>query len=748
MVELINHGVYLLNGKEIRDDYAGVTPDEGREQTIAYGILRAHDISGSKGNDMHIRFDAMMSHDITYVGIIQTARASGLKEFPLPYAMTNCHNSLCAVGGTINEDDHVFGLSAAKRYGGIYVPANQAVIHQFAREEMVKCGNMILGSDSHTRYGSYGNMGVGEGGGELVKQLLRNTWDIKAPEVVLVWLEGSPRHGIGPHDVAISLTKAVFESGFVKNKVLEFAGPGVANLSVDFRSGIDVMTTETTCLSSIWVTDDRVRQFYKTHRRPADYRELKPGPVAYYDSMVRIDLSKQESMIALPYHPSNAVTIHELQADPEGVLRRVEDDTRRRFGDKVHPDLLSKIHDGKVYADQGIIAGCAGGTYENLCEAGAILSQGSVGNGFFTCSAYPQSTPVFVAANRAGITTDLMDAGVVVKPAFCGPCFGAGDVPSNNGLSIRHTTRNFPNREGSKPGQGQISMVALMDARSVAASAARGGVITAATDVDYEAHYRPYDYDDRIYARRIYRGYGHPDPTQPLRYGPNIKDWPEMAPMSDNMLLQLTAVIRDPVTTTDELIPSGETSSYRSNPLRLAEFALSRRVPEYVGRCKDVQRADAQRRQGDVPADVAEALSLVGASPADTSFGSCVFANKPGDGSAREQAASCQKVLGGDANICYEYATKRYRSNCINWGIVPFTISPDTPFDLEVGDRIFVPGIRQAILGGKEEVEAKAIRADGQVEPIRLLFQNLTPDERDILADGCLINHYRKLAEK
>ncbi len=748
MVELINHGVYLLNGQEIREDYSGVTPDEAREQTIAYSILRAHDIGGGKGRDMHIRFDAMMSHDITYVGIIQTARASGLKEFPLPYAMTNCHNSLCAVGGTINEDDHVFGLSAAKRYGGIYVPANQAVIHQFAREEMVKCGNMILGSDSHTRYGSYGNMGVGEGGGELVKQLLRNTWDIKAPEVVLVWLEGKPRHGIGPHDVAISLTKAVFENGFVKNKVLEFAGPGVANLSVDFRSGIDVMTTETTCLSSIWVTDDRVRQFYELHHRPSDYRELRPGAVAYYDSMVRIDLSSQESMIALPYHPSNAVTIHELQADPEGVLRRVEDDTRRRFGDKVHPDLLSKIRDGKVYADQGIIAGCAGGTYENLCEAASILSQGSVGNGFFTCSAYPQSTPVFVAANRAGVTTDLMDAGVVVKPAFCGPCFGAGDVPSNNGLSIRHTTRNFPNREGSKPGQGQISMVALMDARSVAASAARGGVITAATDVDYDVHYRPYDYDDRIYARRIYRGFGHPDPTEPLRYGPNIKDWPEMAPMADNMLLQLTAVIRDPVTTTDELIPSGETSSYRSNPLRLAEFALSRRVPEYVGRSKDVQREEDRRRKGDVPADVAETLRLVGASAADTSFGSCVFSNKPGDGSAREQAASCQKVLGGDANICYEYATKRYRSNCINWGLVPFTISPDTAFTLEVGDRIYVPGIREAILSGREEITAQAVHADGRVEPLRLLFQNLTPDERDILADGCLINHYRKLAEK
>ena len=744
MIELIKHGVYLLDGKTIATDTTGMpSPDEARENTITYSILRAHDVNGGKGKEMHIRFDAMMSHDITYVGIIQTARASGLKKFPLPYAMTNCHNSLCAVGGTINEDDHVFGLSAAKKYGGIYVPANQAVIHQFAREEMVKCGNMILGSDSHTRYGSLGNMGVGEGGGELVKQLLRNTWDINAPEVVLVWLEGSPRHGIGPHDVAISLVKAVFESGFVKNKVLEFAGPGVANLSVDFRNGIDVMTTETTCLSSIWVTDDKVREHYELHRRPECYKELRPGAVAYYDSMVRIDLSAQESMIALPYHPSNAVTIHELQADPEGVLRRVEEDTKRRFGDKVHPDLVSKIRDGKVYADQGIIAGCSGGTYENLCEAAAILRGQSAGNDYFTCSAYPQSSPVYIAANRAGVTSDLIEAGVVIKPAFCGPCFGAGDVPSNNGLSIRHTTRNFPNREGSKPGQGQISMVALMDARSIAASAANGGVITAATDIEYEADYKPYSFDDKIYEHRVYRGFGHADADQPLRYGPNIKDWPEMYPMQENMLVELAAVIHDPVTTTDELIPSGETSSYRSNPLRLSEFALSRRVPEYVGRSKDIQQMDRERRAGNASEHILAALQQVGATVESTSFGSCVFANKPGDGSAREQAASCQKVLGGDANICYEYATKRYRSNCINWGIVPFTISKDTEFNYEVGDMVFVPGIRQAILDGKEEIDAKVITKDG-VKPIHLFFQNLTEDERTILADGCLINYYKE----
>ncbi len=743
MVELTPHGVYLLNGKTIVSDPAGMpSPDEARENTIAYGILRAHDVDGSKGKKMRIRFDAMASHDITYVGIIQTARASGLEKFPIPYAMTNCHNSLCAVGGTINEDDHVFGLSAAKKYGGIYVPANQAVIHQYVREKLSGCGRMVLGSDSHTRYGSLGCMGVGEGGGELVKQLLRNTWDINAPEVVLVWLDGKPRRGVGPHDVAISLVKAVFESGFVKNKVLEFAGPGVKELPVDFRNGIDVMTTETTCLSSIWVTDDAVKEYFTMHERPEAFKELQPGEVAYYDSMIRIDLSSQECMIALPYHPSNAYTIHELQADPEGILKAVEEDTRKRFGDKVHADLVSKIKDGKVVADQALIAGCSGGTYDNLSAAATILKGKTIGNDYFTMSCYPQSTPVYLATTRNHIAEELLEAGVVIKPAFCGPCFGAGDVPANNGLSIRHTTRNFPNREGSKPGNGQISLVALMDARSIAATAANGGVITAATDIEYEDTHKSYSYDGRIYKSRVYDGYGKADLSVELRYGPNIKDWPVMYPMEENMLLELAAVIHDPVTTTDELIPSGETSSYRSNPLKLSEFALSRRVPEYVGISKRIQSQDLERRAGNVPANVAEALKAAGASAKDTSFGSCVFANKPGDGSAREQAASCQKVLGGDANICYEYATKRYRSNCINWGIVPFTIAPETAFDYEPGDFIFVPGIRKAILSGAEEIDAKVITKAG-VKPLHLYFQNLTADEREILADGCLMNYYK-----
>lgn len=742
MVELIDKGVYLLDGKTIATSTEGLpSPDEARENTIAYQILRAHDVDGSKGDKMRIKFDALMSHDITYVGIIQTARASGLEKFPIPYAMTNCHNSLCAVGGTINEDDHVFGLSAAKKYGGIYVPANQAVIHQYAREAMVKCGNMILGSDSHTRYGSLGNMGVGEGGGELVKQLLSNTWDINAPEVVLVWLEGKPKKGVGPHDVAISLVKAVFDNGFVKNKVLEFAGPGVKYLPIDFRNGIDIMTTETTCLSSIWETDEEVEKFYEIHGRPEDYKELKPGKVAYYDGMIKIDLSTQESMIALPFHPSNAYTIKELQADPERILREVEEDARKRFGDKIEIDLVGKIKDGKVMADQGIIAGCSGGTYDNLAEAASILKGGSVGNDYFTISAYPQSVPVYMATTRDGIAEEMLEAGVVIKPAFCGPCFGAGDVPANNGLSIRHTTRNFPNREGSKPGQGQISLVALMDARSIAATAANGGVITAATEVDYTNEHKPYSFDKKIYDRRVYNGFGNEKLDTELRYGPNIKDWPKMYPMQENMLLELAAVIHDPVTTTDELIPSGETSSYRSNPLKLSEFALSRRVPEYVGLSKKIQAEDLERREGKCPEKIKEILAKVGAKPEDTSFGSCVFANRPGDGSAREQAASCQKVLGGDANICYEYATKRYRSNCINWGIVPFTISKETEFNYNPGDFVFVPGIRDAILSGKEEADAKVITKDGVVD-LKLHFSNLTPDERQILADGCLMNYY------
>ncbi len=742
MEELIPQGVYLKNGRTLIKDAAGMpSAEQARENTIAYRILRSHDVDGSKGKKMRIRFDAMVSHDITYVGIIQTARASGLEKFPLPYAMTNCHNSLCAVGGTINEDDHVFGLSAAKKYGGIYVPANQAVIHQYTREAIAECGHMVLGSDSHTRYGSLGCMGVGEGGGELVKQLLRNTWDINAPEVVLVWLEGKPKKGVGPHDVAISLVKAVFENGFVKNKVLEFAGPGVENLSIDFRNGIDVMTTETTCLSSIWITDGKVEEYYRMHGRPQAYRCLAPGEVAYYDSMIRIDLSQQEAMIALPFHPSNAYTIHEFRKNPKAILEAVEADARKRFGDKISIDLVGKLRDGKAVADQALIAGCSGGTYENLSEAAAILKGKTIGNDYFTMSAYPQSTPVYLATTRNRIAEELLEAGVVIKPAFCGPCFGAGDVPANNGLSIRHTTRNFPNREGSKPGQGQISLVCLMDARSIAATAASGGVITAATDIEYNDTHAPYSFDDRIYKSRVYNGYGHADPSVELRYGPNIKDWPKMYPMQDNMLLELAAVIHDPVTTTDELIPSGETSSYRSNPIKLSEFTLSRRVPEYVGICKRIRQEDRERREGKVPAHVAEALAKVSAQASDTSFGSCVFANKPGDGSAREQAASCQKVLGGDANICYEYATKRYRSNCINWGIVPFTIDPQTAFDYKPGDFVFIRGIREAILSGKEEIDAKVI-CDAGVKDIHLHFRNLTADEREILADGCLMNYY------
>lgn len=743
MIELIKEGVYLKDGNTILpSDTQGLpSPKEARENTIAYQILRNHDADNATGDKMRVRFDAMMSHDITYVGIIQTARASGLEKFPIPYAMTNCHNSLCAVGGTINEDDHVFGLSAAKKYGGIYVPANQAVIHQYAREAMVKCGNMILGSDSHTRYGSLGTMGVGEGGGELVKQLLKNTWDINAPEVVLVWLEGAPRKGIGPHDVAISMVKAVFDNGFVKNKVLEFAGPGVKNLPIDFRNGIDIMTTETTCLSSIWITDDEVKHHYDIHGRSEDFKELKPGDVAYYDGVIKIDLSKQEAMIALPFHPSNAYSIHELQADPERIMREVQEDAKKRFGEQIDIDLVGKVKDGKVYADQGIIAGCSGGTYDNLSAAAAILKDQSVGNDYFTISAYPQSVPVYMATTRNGIAEELLEAGVVIKPAFCGPCFGAGDVPANNGLSIRHTTRNFPNREGSKPGQGQLSLVALMDARSIAATAANGGVITAATDVEFDDTHAPYDFDKRIYDRRVYNGFGKEDLSQDLRYGPNIKDWPKMYPLSENMLLELAAVIHDPVTTTDELIPSGETSSYRSNPLKLSEFALSRRVPEYVGISKRIQKEDLERREGNAPEALKEVLDKVGADVNNTSLGSCVFANRPGDGSAREQAASCQKVLGGDANICYEYATKRYRSNCINWGILPFTIDKDTQFPYETGDFIFVPGIRQALLDGKEEIMAKAITKDG-IKEIKLHFANLTPTEREILADGCLMNYY------
>ncbi len=747
-VELLEGGAFLsdgrISGKGTR------LPDEAREGTMAYKIMRAHD-TGADRNKMRIKFDALISHDITYVGIIQTARGSGLKEFPLPYAMTNCHNSLCAVGGTINEDDHVFGLSAAKKYGGIYVPANQAVIHQYAREMMSGCGKMILGSDSHTRYGALGTMGVGEGGPELVKQLLKNTYDVNAPEVVLVYLEGTPKKGVGPQDVAIALVGATFKNGFVKNRVLEFTGPGVASLSMDFRIGIDVMTTETTCLSSIWHTDERVKEFYDIHGRPGDFAGLKPDDGAYYDRVIKIDLGRIECMIALPFHPSNAYTVHELQANPGDILREVEKAAAEQFGPKVKFSLTDKLVDGKLTVDQGVIAGCSGGMYENICEAAAILDGADIGDGYFNLSVYPSSTPINLALVRGGVQARLMEAGAVFKPCFCGPCFGAGDVPANSGLSIRHTTRNFPNREGSKPGEGQLSGVALMDARSIAATALNKGVLTAATDVEIPEYDKTYAFDKGVYEKRVYQGFGKADPDYELRLGPNITDWPKMYPLADNLLLKLAAVIHDEVTTTDELIPSGETSSYRSNPLRLSEFALSRRVPEYVGRSKAAAAVEARRRAGEKPAELVEALVKVGNVEAlmeNTQFGSCVFANKPGDGSAREQAASCQKVLGGFGNICYEFATKRYRSNCINWGILPFTIDRDTEFNYNAGDYVFVPGIRKAIAEGREDIPATVIKEDGSTEPLTLHVSGLTADEKQIILDGCLMNYYANNAKE
>ncbi|MCL2343276.1 MAG: aconitase family protein [Firmicutes bacterium] len=665
----------------------------GREQTLAYRILRAHSRAPAKGNGsgFAIGFDALISHDITYVGIIQTARASGLTEFPLPYVLTNCHNSLCAVGGTINADDHVFGLSAAVKYGGIFVPANLAVIHNYARERLCKCGAMILGSDSHTRYGCFGALGVGEGGGELVKQLLQNTWDVAPPEVVLVWLEGRLKRGVGPHDVAIALVGECFPEGRVKNRILEFAGPGVKNLSMDFRAGIDVMTTETSCLSSVWETDETVREYYDLVKRPGDFSALRIADGAAYDAVVRVDLSAIECMAALPFHPSKAITVHELK-------------------------------EKGINPDQGIIAGCAGGLYENIAEAAAILEGGDIGSGGFELSVYPGSAPIALALSRDGTAAKLTARGAVVKPAFCGPCFGAGDTPANGSFSVRHTTRNFPNREGSKPSEGQAAYVALMDARSIAATARNGGVLTAATDVDYEVPAFHYTYDDSMYKSRVYEGFGRARPGAALRFGPNIADWPQIPALSRHLLLKVCAVLHDEVTTTDELIPSGETSSYRSNPLKLAEFTLSRREPDYVNQCRDVKPP----ANFDIDAT-------------DTTVGSCIFARKPGDGSAREQAASCQKVLGGFGNIAYEYATKRYRSNCINWGIVPFTIERE--FIWDVGAWIYIPDLRAGILNGQEFFPAKVFLGE-HVSDIMLTLKDLDPEERQILADGCLMNHY------
>lgn len=721
MVKLHKNGTYLINGVTPAEK-SDVSIEEAKKGTIAYSILTAHN-TVSSDKELKIKFDAMASHDITYVGIIQTARASGLKEFPIPYVLTNCHNSLCAVGGTINEDDHLFGLSAAKKYGGIYVPAHQSVIHSYMRETMTACGKMILGSDSHTRYGALGTMAIGEGGPELVKQLLNKTYDISMPEVVAVNLVGAPKPGVGPHDVAIALIGAVFSSGFVKNKVLEFVGEGIKNLPIEYRNGIDVMTTETTCLSSIWITDEKTKEYYVKHNREGDYNELKPAPVAYYDSMVTVDLSQVECMMALPFHPGNAVTINEFKADPKGTLEK--------FGLN---DLVSKIdNNGDLHVEQGVIAGCAGGIYDNLVAVNDILKGRSIGNGDFTLSVYPASQPVMTRLMRTGVGADLLSSGAVVKTAFCGPCFGAGDVPANGCLSIRHSTRNFPNREGSKPGNNQQAYVALMDARSIAATALNGGVLTAATELDIDYSEPNYVYDDSAYRSRVYYGFGKADPSVELRFGPNIADWPDMPKLSDNLLMKVCSYITDDVTTTDELIPSGETSSYRSNPMKLAEFALSRKDPEYVCRAKN---AVAVKPEDDVLNAV---KTLTG--DTDPQIGSVIYARKPGDGSAREQAASCQRVLGGSANIALEYATKRYRSNLINWGMLPFLCDSEPSFNVD--DYILVKNVKKTVENGEYVFDAYVIKADGASTPLNLKMAALTYDERQIILDGCLINYYR-----
>ena len=748
MIQLIDHGVYLYNGEPLGDGCAPAAapaPQDAREQTMAYRILRAHDQGGNEAH-LRVKFDSLTSHDITYMGILQTAKASGLQAFPVPYVLTNCHNSLCAVGGTLNEDDHVFGLSAAKKYGGIFVPAHQSVIHSYAREMSAACGAMILGSDSHTRYGALGCMGVGEGGPELVKQLLSNTYDIPAPQVIAVYLTGTPRPGVGPQDVSLAIIKATYQNGFVKNKVMEFMGPGVANLSVDFRCGIDVMTTETTCLSSIWVTDEKVADYYRIHGRPEAYSPLAPGEVAYYDGMVMVDLSKIEPMIALPFHPSNAYTIRELNENPYEILQAAEDACRKQIDNPgIDFRLTDKIENGRIKATQGVIAGCSGGIFENIMEASAIVRGHGVSKDYFSLNVYPASAPVNLALMKNGAYADLIQAGAIIKTAFCGPCFGAGDTPANNGFSLRHTTRNFPNREGSKPGDGQISSVALMDARSIAATAINGGYLTSAMDVDLPEVDLTYSFDGSVYERSVYNCWGKAQPDLPLKYGPNIADWPQMQPLSENLLLRVAAAIHDPVTTTDELIPSGETSTYRSNPYKLAEFTLSRKDPGYVARAKSAREAEAARLAGEnLPQEAAAMLEKAGADPKNTALGSLVYANCPGDGSAREQAASCQRVLGGVANIAQSYATKRYRSNLINWGIVPFVLEEGTDFAPGVEDYLYIPGVRSALLEGKPSVTATALLSG---KTYSLLLKDITPEERDILLEGSLINHYAKTAK-
>ncbi|SCX11035.1 aconitate hydratase [Lachnospiraceae bacterium YSD2013] len=757
MIKLHENGAFLVGGVEIVPENSeaakAYSASGARKGTMAYHILEAHNTSGNM-EKLKIKFDKLTSHDITFVGIIQTARASGLTKFPIPYVLTNCHNSLCAVGGTINEDDHMFGLTCAKKYGGIYVPPHQAVIHQFAREMLAEAGGMILGSDSHTRYGALGTMAVGEGGPELVKQLLSQTYDIKLPGVVGVYLKGEPVPGVGPQDVALAIIGAVFANGYVNNKVMEFVGPGVKNLSADFRIGIDVMTTETTCLSSIWTTDEKIEEFYEIHGRKSAYKELAPDEVAYYDGMIEVDLSKIKPMIAMPFHPSNVYTIEEVNKNLKDVLHEVEERAKVSFGEKVNYSLQDKIRDGKLYVDQGIIAGCAGGGFENICAAADIMDDAYIGNDEFTFSVYPASMPIYMELVKNGCITKLIKSGAVIKTAFCGPCFGAGDTPSNNAFSIRHSTRNFPNREGSKIQNGQIASVALMDARSIAATAANKGFLTPATEIDKELKKYKYFFDSSIYANRVFDSHGVADPNQEIKMGPNIKDWPKMVALTDNLLLKVVSEIHDPVTTTDELIPSGETSSYRSNPLGLAEFTLSRKDPEYVGLAKEVQKAEKAREavliddSADKPTEVLPELKAVmdkvlaqypDVNRKNFGIGSTIFAVKPGDGSAREQAASCQKVLGGWANIANEYATKRYRSNLINWGMLPFVIDKGAlPFTK--GDYIFIPEIKKAVVEKNNDIKAYAVKADGLKE-FTLHLGDLTDEEREIILKGCLINY-------
>ena len=752
-MKLYDTGVYLQNGQEIIPENQADLPvakEEAAKNTIAYSILKAHNKSDNM-EKLQIKFDKLTSHDITFVGIIQTARASGLEKFPVPYVLTNCHNSLCAVGGTINEDDHMFGLTCAKKYGGVYVPPHQAVIHQFAREMLAGGGKMILGSDSHTRYGALGTMAMGEGGPELVKQLLCQTYDINMPGVVAIYLKGAPRPGVGPQDVALAIIGEVFANGYVKNKVMEFVGPGVASLSADFRIGVDVMTTETTCLSSIWQTDAKIEEFYAIHGRPEDYKELKPGNVAYYDGCVEIDLSEIKPMIAMPFHPSNTYTIDELKANLDDILADVEKRAQVSLDGKIPFTLRDKVVDGKLYVEQGIIAGCAGGGFENICAAADILKGKNIGHDAFTLSVYPASTPIYMELAKNGVLAELIGTGAVVKTAFCGPCFGAGDTPANNAFSIRHTTRNFPNREGSKIQNGQISSVALMDARSIAATAANKGFLTSAEEFDGSYSEHKYYFDKSIYENRVFDSKGVADPSVEIQFGPNIKDWPEIAALADNLILKVVSEIHDPVTTTDELIPSGETSSYRSNPLGLAEFTLSRKDPAYVGRAKEIQAAQKAIQAGNCPAEAVPELKPViktinktypDVDKTNLGVGSTIFAVKPGDGSAREQAASCQKVLGGWANIANEYATKRYRSNLINWGMLPFLIpAGDLPF--RNGDYLFFPGIRKAVEEKADVIKGYTVDGDSLKE-FDVTLGELTDDEREIILKGCLINYNRK----